>query len=796
LRTSGLGHLVYLCPIGLALCISAGCARDPQARLEEIRSLQGGGEYAETIAPLRELLERTPDDPELNHLYGVALLRTRQPELAIWPLRKAAAQPDRALDDGLLLARAMLAGGSAEDAVAQAKRVLELAPDRVDVLRLLLEARVESRQNEEILDDSQRLLDLAPNDPAALTARLVALLNLDRPDQAEQALASLRAGVEASKDAEEWQPRLCAVTATFTKEKGDADAAEALWNACLERFPGEDVVVFGAVDFFGDRSQPQRSLEILQRAHDANPTHLPFIEVLASHLGAAGKAAEAEQLLLAATRDGVNDGPAWLSLAQYHERRDEIAAARDAMAQGLKLLGEAPPSLAAAYVDLLIRAGDHDQAERLIARFESEPVMWNLLRGRLLLAQEKPAEALAAFDEGLRLWPDNSVARWLAAQAAEQLGDYDRALTEYREAVRNDAGNRDAVLSLLRLLEASGEDQEGLAVLGRYQGRRSLDPELLVQTIRFAGRTGQWRAVDLSLARLDELPGQRATAAVEFAAIQALRNGPGAAADAIRAAKLNLTRPANEPALRALVLHLLAAGRTDEAVAAAQAALASHPDEAAFHELRGRALRAAGDAGGAREALERALALEPERAGALAELAALAAAQGDRAGAIALYDRAAEADPERPEPAWNAILLVAASGDDAESERRAEALLARHGTHAGAANLLAQRLAARDPGRALSLARRAVRFGGGADALDTLGRIQLDRGNPDRAAKTLARSLELRPDSPSTRYWMGLALVATGDSDGARRALSEALVAEVFPEREAAQAELARLDAR
>jgi len=703
----------------VVLCAAASvlaCGLDPQARLEQIRSLQEAGEHAATLAPLRELLEKTPDDPELNHLYGVALLRTGQPELAVWPLRKAAQHPDRALEDGLLLARALLGGGSAEDAVQQATRVLELAPDRVDALRLLVEARVQARQNEEVLVDVERLLALLPGDPGALLARLMALLNLDRADEAERALAELRVAVEGAEDPVAWQPRLCGAAATFTKEEGDADAAEALWNECLERFPGEDVVVFGALEFFAERSKHWRGVEILRRAHDAEPTHLLFIEVLASQLGAAGKGAEAEELLLAATRDGVNDQEAWLSLAHYHETRDEAAQARDALAQGLRLMGEAPPSLVAAYVDLLIRAGDYDRADELIDRFEAEPVMVNLLRGRLLLARAKPAEALALLEEGMSLWPDHSVARWLAAQAAEQLGDYDRALAEYREAVRNDPGNRDALLSLLKLLEAAGQDQEALPVLARYQAQRPRDPEMLVQAIRFASRAGQWRAVEQVLQKLGEIPGQRGVVAAEVAAIQAARVGPGSAIEAIRAAKLDLTRPRNEPALRALVEYLVAEGKANEALEAAQAALATHPDEAPFHELRGRALRAAGDPGGASEALARALELEPERAGALAELAALAAAQGDREKAIELYDRAARADAQQPAHAWSAIQLLAASDDGAEVERRLEALLARHGTHSAAATLLARRLAERDPERAFALARRAVRFRGGPDA--------------------------------------------------------------------------------
>jgi Flp pilus assembly protein TadD len=70
--------------VWVAVCTLA-CGLDP----EDIRAFQQEGEFEATIEPLRELLRATPDDPELNHLYGVALLGTGQPELAIWPLRKS-----------------------------------------------------------------------------------------------------------------------------------------------------------------------------------------------------------------------------------------------------------------------------------------------------------------------------------------------------------------------------------------------------------------------------------------------------------------------------------------------------------------------------------------------------------------------------------------------------------------------------------------------------------------------------------------------------------------------------------
>jgi tetratricopeptide (TPR) repeat protein len=780
--------------LGIAVSVLA-CGLDPEARLEEIHSQQEIGEFAATVAPLGELLEANPDDPELNHLYGVALLAVQRPELAIWPLRKAAQEPDRAIEDGLLLSQALLRGGSAADAVQQVLRVLELAPDRVDVIRLLLEVRLAAKQNEEALKAAELLLALEPDDLDALVGRLAALLALDRGDEAEQALAAFGEAVADLPDENPWRPRFCAGTATFAKEKGEVEAAEAAWEDCLARFPGEQIVVFGAIEFFAERSNHARVLEILHSAHAAKPTHLPFLEALANQLGATGQAEEAERLMrAAASRDGGKDPNAWLALAQYLERRDETAKARDALAQGMRLMGEAPATTVAAYVDLLIRAGDYDEAEELIPQFEPSPAMRDLLRGRLLLARGHPAEALEVLQEGLRVWPDHSVARWLAGTAAEQLGDFERAVQEYGEAIRNDRGNRDAVLSLLRLLEALGLDQEALATLARYQRENPSDPEILVQAIRFAHRAGAPQMVEQAVQRLRALPGNRSVAVAELAAIGAARGGPAAGAEAIRAARLDLTQPRSGPALGPLVEYLVAAGRSGEALEVTQAALASHPEEALFHELRGRALRGAGEPDTAQGAFERALELEPERAAALAQLAALAAERGDRDTAIALYDRAALADPEDASYAWDAIELLSASDDAAELERRLEALLAGHPTHAAAAEFLARRLRERDPERAFALARRAVRLRGGPDALDTLGQIQLARGDAESAARALGASVRLRPDSPSSQYWLSRALAATEDEEGARRALEASLAQGAFPEREAAQAELARLN--
>ncbi|HXV36627.1 MAG TPA: tetratricopeptide repeat protein, partial [Myxococcota bacterium] len=645
---------------GLAL-LGAVAACSPEPTLEELRGFQESGRFADTIEPLRARLEVAPDDPELNHLYGLALLRTGQAALAIWPLRKSAADPSREITDSLLLIEAILAGGSAEDAIPVVNRVLELEPDRVEALRLRVAALSRSRMNEEVLVDVDRLLELKPGDPDALTSRLLALLSLDRAEEAEQALAALSDALKNHDGGYEWEPRVCGATATFFKEKGEPEAAEQRWNECLEHFPADELIVFPGVEFFIDANKGARATEILRRAFEAAPTNLAFVEAYANRLAVTGDSEQAERILLAATEDDVNAIQAWFTAADYYERRDEFGKAAEVMANGLALMGEIPPMVVGEYVDLLIRAGELEQAEAFLPKFENEPLISNLLRGRLLLVRGKSAEALEALEEGLRIWPDNAVARTLVAEACEQQGDFDRAVIEYAEALRASPSDRDALKRLLRLLEAIGRDDEAGAVLDRFWRENPNDTESLLQVIRFAGRANQKARLDRAVRLLGEIPTSRGALIAELAAIQFAREGPVAGIASIRGANLDLRRPVNGPALRKLVEYLIADGKAREALREVDAALAANADVPLFHELRGAALSAAGDKDGARASFERAIGLDPKRAAGLAGLAALAAERGESASAIELYDRASAADLDDSSYAWQALQLVAAS---------------------------------------------------------------------------------------------------------------------------------------
>ena len=83
------------------------------------------------------------------------------------------------------------------------------------------------------------------------------------------------------------------------------------------------------------------------------------------------------------------------------------------------------------------------------------------------MAQEQrdPLAALQAFEGALRLWPDNPWARYHTALVAEELGDFERALAEYRYATRIEPGATDARTRGATLLLAQGRPNLALLML-------------------------------------------------------------------------------------------------------------------------------------------------------------------------------------------------------------------------------------------------------------------------------------------------------------------------------------------
>lgn len=792
-RLLGLSRLTVLIGLQLAVC-TIGCGGSPEQSLDELRAMQTEQRFEDTILPLKRLLAEKPDDLELNRLLGLALKAADGPSTSVWALRRVTEHPEHSTNDLFVLAQAYARGGVQSQGIATLDSVLEIEPDHLGALALRMTLAAHLKRWDKVVDSADRVLVLDPNRPMVHLSRAEALLALERVDEASAALATGRAVIATRSVDPSIEISFCRLEVEVAEESGGSDAVEEIWGACLERTQGSAKLVSNAVAFFDERGDRARATSLLRQALEEAPFSLELRAQLADRLDADGRSEEAVQLLLAATEFEENPLGAWLVVADFHRQRENHAAAARATEHVLRAREAVPTRLMAEYGDDLVRAGELTKAEEVIGKID-RPEWAALLRGRLLLERGEAAEAFEQLQEGIRLWPSNGTARLLAGRAAERLGDFDRAISEYRDSVRSEVESMSAVNELVGLYEAEGRYQSALFPLTLRLQRDSNDDGARFEMVRVALAAG-FHPTAKQAAEMLRSNGKDEMAALADAMIAAATEGPAAAAEALAAVDLDLTLGAHAELLRALVGYLLDAGREAEALSQARIAVEASPDVADFHAAHAAALRALERDTDAEQAYERALALDPGSAEVLAGLAELRADQDRRDEAIVFYDRATSADPDDPAAAWAAILLAVETEPAPDIDARLEALLFAHPRHAQAANLLARRLLEQgaDLERAEQFARRAMRFRGGAEAIETAGRIALAQGDTARAIRTLRLSLERRPQSPTTRYYLAKALIEAGEIDAARSALEAALAAGDFPEAQAAHEEFARLE--
>jgi tetratricopeptide (TPR) repeat protein len=740
-----------LAPAAVACIALAACeAEDP---LEAIRRQQASGDVEGSLEALRELIAVQPDNAEAHYLYGQALALTQRSHLAGWSLRRAMEDPEWLVPAGLQLAQLGLNSGDNNEVVEITSSILEREPDNAMALLLRAQGYTRWKKHPELaLADADRVIELAPELLAAHEPRILALIQLDRKDDAREALAEAGRRIETVDAPPEVRAWHCSTTAQFEMDAGDVDAARKTWTQCLEKYPANLEVVSNAMSFHDTQGELDRSLELARGALERAPDSPQLRTVLANRLAAMGRAAEAEAVLREATRSPqpAVAAAAWQELGKIRQRLGEFASATEAFEQALELAegaGEAAPQLEFDYADTLVVAGQYDRALEVAEGLA--PAHRHLIRARVAQERRQPAEALAEFQAGLRLWPDNPYARYYAAVAAEELGDFDRALAEYKWAVRDSPDATVARIRAATMLMAERKPIAAVEFLFAGTGRGApLEIEGQLVALRAYGAVGNQVATRQLLEAIRKSsPAWVGRAWAAAAEGLAWNGGPGAARELLAAVPAaDWKNPAFLPALRAFVRWSHEAGDTAAAREALRRAVAAQPDSGELQEIRAFDLELSGaEPEAVRAAYARAVELQPANALALAALGRVTLSS-DPAAAIDYFDRAAAADLADPAPKLQAARAVAASGDPDAAAGRLDALLLAHPYEGEAAAERARLDVARGVAtpQTLERAQRAVRFGGGADALDLLSQVHERLGEPEAAARAAERARALR----------------------------------------------------
>jgi len=780
----------------LALSIGAlavGCGSSIDSRLEEIRALQDAGQFNDSIPPLRSILDQAPDNPEANHRLGFALTQTGQASLSIWPLEKSSKTQEYAIPSGLLLGAVFVSLGQPEEAIPILNHVLEIDPRTPGALRILAEAQLAVGQMDASIETSKRLAELLPDDYQAAIVLGNGLSDKGEFDAAEKSyLHAKEIGAKSGDSA--LAANACVAYARFWVRRNDLPRAEKEWDSCLAAYPTDPTALAQGAQFYDGMNHPGKATAIWKRAVSEAPENFSFRAKLAEHVAATGKVDESLAILAEAAQS-FETPAAWQALAEAQRSSGHGQDAVKSLEHAVQLTGNGDEPLRLVQGDLYVQLGQLDKAQEISATLTT-PVYQDMLRGRILLAQGDPKGALEALDAGIRRWPDNAGARYLAGIAARDIGDTERAINELRQAVRTDPAATDAALALAKIyFDRRDYPAASLFASNHVEKRDPNSFDAYSISIRSAVSGKQFDTARESLNSLKTLRGSESRVAVEGAAIERAEKGPKASLAFLQATKLDLKDPQNELVLRAVAQDLIATGRPDAALARIDAASAAHPQSASLVGLRGEALARTGRTKEAQAAFEKAIAADPNLSSALIGLATLEAQAGDKPHAIELLDRAAALKPNDGQAEYMAAQLLLAQGKTADAEQRLREVIKLNPSNSGARNDLAFVLASRNAelDTALSLAEQARSLDPTADTIDTLGFVQLKRGDSAAAISSFEQALALRPQDPTIRYHLGLALAQSGNTQRAVSTLQAAIAAGPFPEAEAAQQEIARL---
>jgi tetratricopeptide (TPR) repeat protein len=493
--------------------------------------------------------------------------------------------------------------------------VIEIEPENLDARILRGEALLsEGLSPERALEDFDFILDANPTNLAALNSRAAALLLLGRVEEAAEAIDQLETLTRESPTDLAGQAGLCAAQAVLRQERGELEEAEKRFEECLEQFPAHGGIVDAAITFFDGKGDRARSNALLEKALELAPESISYRRTLALRAETEGDSARALSILRAGldTENRELRTAVWTDVANYHLDRDELPEAIAAFEEALALVEDPPEMAILTHADLLARAGRHDDARRVAKDLDNESFV-GLIEARIALDQGRPKEALERLDAVFPVWPNNAGARYYAARAAEQLGDFRRAIDEYRQAIRSAPEQTEAGLRLAKLFLAAGMSEDAWNNAGQYINVHRQDPEG-ARVLVAAASTDTQVTLHRLLAQIRGTELWPAAVAAR-ARIVAMQRGPEAALVAIEElpdSTPDLTSPANGEILREKVLLLQAAKRGPEAEKAVEAALAAHPENAVFLETQAALLEAkGGDPVAVRAAYEAAVARDP-----------------------------------------------------------------------------------------------------------------------------------------------------------------------------------------
>lgn len=658
-----------------AVLVLAACA--PQGEQDDLakgKQSAAAGDHRAAAVHFKNALQAKPDASDVRVLLGQSLLATGDPLGALVEFNRALEQRADPAEVLPSLASAMMQAN-------QARKLVDLHADtevadpkaRAEFLTTLAAAWSLQRRADKADAAISAALQAAPGSPRVLSQKARLLLLRGELSAAKAVIEPVT--VAHPGHAEAWH----LLGDIMAAQKAEPQAVEAILRKALDLDPkylqAQSSMVASRVrarDLPGARAELQKLQAILPGGLDAEflgaqiayfegnfrqaregaqqvlkllPDNVGALQLAAAVEWQIGSLALAERHLSSALREDPSLDDARLNLAQIYLRLGQPARALSAVEPLLKRAPPVPRALAVAG-EASLQQGDPESAEKFYRAASQAVPQDGRARTALALTQLSLGNAGAAFGqlEALASETKDGYADIALISARLQRNQLDEALAAVNRLVdkRKDVANAHQLKGAV--LMARGELAEA---------RKSYDTALTLDPRSLASVTG--------LAEIDVREGRSAEAAKRYSSYLAAEPGNHLAVVALAEPRLRAGVPVkevidslaqvvklvpDEPAPRLKMIEMLAGRRQlKAALAAAQEAAATMPDNTDVLDALGRMLALDGNHQQALSTFRRITIIDPNSGNAYARMGELHLADGNRTAALASYRRALELEP-------------------------------------------------------------------------------------------------------------------------------------------------------
>ena len=763
----------------------------------------GTTKVADAIQTYQQALMLRAEDVNAGIGLARARLFNREPEAAEVAIRAVIAHSPDNGEAQATLSDVLQVQGKPEEAIKALEEAVRLRPAVTAYHYALVSQLFRSARHDEAMTRFEAMKKLAPSHISTLYLQAFIDARADRLPEARDGL------MQVLKQSPDFLPAQL-LAGTVLLRLNDQAQARTYLNSVLSRVPGQELARTLLINSHLSAGEAPRALELLQPLLERPLTDPRLLGLAGQVFLASGELEKAEDFLQRAATAAPEDPQARLRLGAIRMAGGDAAGAF-ADFERASAMDDNAIQADLALVATHLRRGEFDKAleaqERLERKAPQNPLVHNL-RGGVMLGKGDVPAARAAFDQALALNPDYLAAALNLASLDIAEGKTPGGLARIRAIADRNEKSIEARLALADLqLATAAPPAEVFATLERAEAaapgtippalaiiyhhlRNSAFPKALAAAQKLgAAYPNDVRAIDAlarsqlaagdtqqaisSLNRLVTLRPQATLPLIMLADVQRGAKNDAAAEQALR--KALAIRPDAIDVQQRLVGVMVDRGELEDALKIARAMQQQHAADPAGYALEAGVHAAAGrwaDAvTGYRQALER-------KAGG--EVGIRLHASLMRAERTSEADKLA-ADWLRQQPkdmTMRGYLAERALGEGRHAE--AMGIFSRMNeispNNALVLNNLAWAASQVKDAKALEYAEQAQRLApDNAAILDTLGMIQIDRGQTEKGLGNLQRAVALGPELAPLRLNLAKSYARLARKEEARKELNTLL---------------------